>query len=71
MDMIKRPTALSPAELISLELLQLLGRVKSQGSVAFSTYAAEFSALYKATEKAMSLRYMLRCLGCHIPYYGS
>ena len=44
---------------------------KRQGSVASSTYAAEFSALRTATEEAMSLRYMLRCLGCNIPYDGS
>ena len=35
--------------------------------MASSTYAAEFSALRTATEEAMSLRYMLRCLGCNIP----
>ena len=40
---------------------------KRQGSVASSTYAAEFSALRTATEEAISLRYMLRCLGCNIP----
>ncbi len=44
---------------------------KRQGSVASSTYAAEFSALRTATEEAMSLRYMLRCLGCNIHYDGS
>jgi hypothetical protein len=38
-----------------------------QGSVSSSTYAAEFSAMRIATEEAMSLRYMLRCLGCNIP----
>ena len=40
---------------------------KRQGSVASTTYAAEFCALRTATEEAMSLRYMLRCLGCNVP----
>ena len=40
---------------------------KRQGSIASSTYAAEFSALRTATEEAIALRYMLRCLGCNIP----
>ena len=40
---------------------------KRQGSVASSTYAVEFCALRTATEEAMSLRYMLRCLGCNVP----
>ena len=44
---------------------------KRQGSIASSTYAAEFSALRTATEEAQSLRYMLRCLGCNIPCDGS
>ena len=44
---------------------------KRQGSIASSTYAAEFSALRTATEEALSLRYMLRCLGCNIPSDGS
>jgi len=44
---------------------------KRQGSVASSTYAAEFSALLTVTEEAQSLRYMLRCLGCNIPSDGS
>ena len=35
--------------------------------MASSTYAAEFCALRTATEEAMSLRYMLRCLGCNVP----
>ena len=38
-----------------------------QGSIASSTYAAEFSALRTATEEAIGLRYMLRCLGCNVP----
>ena len=41
---------------------------KRQGSVASSTYAAEFAAMRTATEEAMSLRYMLRCLGCNVPH---
>ena len=43
---------------------------KRQGCIASSTYAAEFSALRTATEEAISLRYMLRCLGCNIPTNG-
>jgi hypothetical protein len=39
---------------------------KRQGSIASSTYAAEFSALRTATEEAMNIRYMLRCLGVNI-----
>ena len=44
---------------------------KRQGAIASSTYAAEFSALRTATEEAISLRYMLRCLGCNVPADGS
>ena len=44
---------------------------KSQGSIASSTYAAEFSALRTTTEEAQNLRYMLRCLGYNIPADGS
>ena len=44
---------------------------KQQGSIASLTYAAEFSALRTATEEAISLRYMLRCLGCNVPADGS
>ena len=44
---------------------------KRQGSIASSTYAAEFSALRTGTEEAQSIRYMLRCLGCNIPSDGS
>jgi len=44
---------------------------KRQGSIASSTYAAEFSALRTATEEAQILRYMLRCLGCNVPSDGS
>ena len=44
---------------------------KRQGSIASSTYAAEFSALRTATEEAQNLRYMLRCLGCNVPADGS
>ena len=43
---------------------------RRQGSIASSTYAAEFSALCTATEEAVSLRYMLRCLGCNVPVNG-
>ena len=45
---------------------------KRQGSIASSTYAAEFSALRStATEEAISLRYILRCLGCNVAADGS
>ena len=44
---------------------------KRQGAIASSTYAAEFSALRTATEEAISLRYMLRCLGCNLPADGN
>jgi len=37
-----------------------------QGSITSSTRAAELFALHTATEKAMNLRYMLRCLGVHL-----
>ena len=36
---------------------------KPQGCIASSTYCAEFIALRHPTEDAISLRYMLRCLG--------
>lgn len=45
----------------------VIWKSKRQGTIASSTYAAEFSALRTATEEAISLRYMLRCLGCKIP----
>ena len=44
---------------------------RRQGSIASSTYAAEFSALRSATEEAQNLRYMLRCLGIPIPNDGT
>ena len=44
---------------------------KRQGSIASSTYSAEFSALRTAAEEAISLRYMLRCLGLNVPTDGS
>ena len=50
---------------IGLTLVHWLS--KRQGSIASSTYAAEFSALCTATEEAIALRYMLRCLGCNLP----
>mmetsp|Transcript_30752 Transcript_30752/g.36558 ORF Transcript_30752/g.36558 Transcript_30752/m.36558 type:complete len:126 (-) Transcript_30752:187-564(-) len=49
----------------------VLWKAMRQGSIASSTYAAEFSALRPATEEASSLRYMLRCLGCNVPSDGS
>ena len=39
---------------------------RRQGSIASSTYAAEFSALCTATEEAMNLQYMLCCLGVNL-----
>ena len=44
---------------------------RRQGAIASSTYAVEFSALRTVTEEAISLRYMLRCLGCNVPVDGS
>ena len=43
---------------------------KCHGSIASSTYTAEFSALRTATEEAIALPYMLRCLGCNLPANG-
>ena len=39
---------------------------KKQGCIATSTYCAEFVALRQATEEAITLWYMLRCLGVPI-----
>jgi hypothetical protein len=36
---------------------------KRQGCIATSTYCAEFIAMRSAVEEAISIRYMLRCLG--------
>jgi hypothetical protein len=36
---------------------------KRQGCIATSTYTAEFVAVRSAVEEAISIRYMLRCLG--------
>jgi len=44
---------------------------KRQNTITSSTYAAEFHALRVATEEAISLRYMLRCLGTNLPADGS
>ena len=50
-------------------LLSLIGSApvnymsKRQGCIATSTYCAEFIAMRAAVEEAISLRYMLRCLG--------
>ena len=44
---------------------------RRQGAIATSTYSAEFMALRTATEEAISLRYMLQCLGVPIPNDGS
>lgn len=41
----------------------LLWQSKSQGCIASSTYCAEFIAMRSAVEEAISIRYMLRCLG--------
>jgi hypothetical protein len=49
----------------------VLWRSTRQSAIACSTYAAEFMALRTATEEAISLRYMLRCLGVPIPNDGS
>ena len=39
---------------------------KRQGAIETSTYGAEFCAMKQATEEAISVRYMLRCLGVHV-----
>ncbi len=39
---------------------------KRQGSIASSSYEAEFLAGHQACEEAIALRYMLRSLGCRI-----
>ena len=39
---------------------------KRQGCIATSTYCAEFIAMRSAVEEAISIRYMLRCLGSPI-----
>jgi hypothetical protein len=36
---------------------------KCQGCIAMSTYCTEFIAMRSAVEEAISIRYMLRCLG--------
>ena len=38
-----------------------------QKCIATSTYCAEFIAMRSAVEEAISLRYMLRCLGVPVP----
>jgi len=45
----------------------VLWRAVRQGAIATSTYSAEFMALCTATEEAIALRYMLRCLDVPIP----
>ena len=42
------------------------GISKRQGAIETSTYGAEFNTMKTATEEAISLRYMLRCLGVHV-----
>ena len=39
---------------------------RRQGCIATSTYSAEFVAMRQAVEEAISLRFMLRCLGCNV-----
>ena len=39
---------------------------KRQGAIETSTYGAEFCAMRLATEEAISVRYMLRCLGVKV-----
>jgi hypothetical protein len=41
----------------------VLWQSKQQGCIATSTYCAEFMAMRAAVEEAISIRYMLRCLG--------
>ena len=40
---------------------------RRQNCIATSTYCAEFVAMRSAVEEAISLRYMLRCLGIPVP----
>ena len=49
----------------------VLWKSKRQGVVASSAYSAEFTALHSATDVAITLRYMLRCLGCNLPADGN
>ena len=44
---------------------------KRYGSIAWSTYAPEFSALRTATKESQSIRYMMRYLVYNVPSYGS
>lgn len=41
----------------------ILQEGKCQGRIATSTYCVEFIAMHSAVEDAISIRYMLRCLG--------
>jgi hypothetical protein len=41
----------------------VLWQSKRQGCIATSTYCAEFISMRSAVEEAISIRYMLRCLG--------
>ena len=45
----------------------VMGYAKCQGAIATSTYGVEFYDMKTATEEAISLCYMLRCLGVNIP----
>mmetsp|Transcript_18158 Transcript_18158/g.25645 ORF Transcript_18158/g.25645 Transcript_18158/m.25645 type:complete len:514 (+) Transcript_18158:510-2051(+) len=49
----------------------VLWRAVRQGAIATSTYSAEFMSLRTATEEAIALQYMLRCLGVPIFSDGS
>ncbi len=44
----------------------VLWQSKRQGCIATSTYCAEFVSMRSAVEEAISIRYMLRCLGVPI-----
>ena len=53
-------------------LISYIGRTpiywmaKRQGAIQTSTFGAEFCALKKAVEEAMTLRYYLRSMGVHV-----
>ena len=55
-------------------ILCFLGRTpifssaKRQGAIETSTYGAEFCGMKSAVEEAISIRYMLRCLGVEVNY---
>jgi hypothetical protein len=49
--------------IVSVGSTPVLRQSKRQGCIATGTYCAEFVSMRSAAEEAMSIRYMLRCLG--------